>query len=463
MRLRRHRRDDEGGESRAPRRRASGEAGFGLIESVIALGVLIAILVSTSYVVDTVSDQASTARERVTATELAEQWMETLANDPLTTLQSDMNHDVTLATPDISGVTYTVVSYLDWSGTGLAPSLCLSGSPPQVIRTSVTVNWEVTNTLTETTIINPPYGTASPGDGFLSVQIIGATGSGPPGDVTNVPVVIDDGPEGADETYTPDTNGCVFREESPGTYSVTLGQPKAGPAFADNQEDPVLPATCTYPASGQGCPSASATVVEGLTASTSFHYDQASVVQFQSGGAPVAATNLPVSVGNDQLTPLPWRTVIPAGSQATSAALFPYASGYSVWYGDCTAEEPASPTQISTSPGVTTTATIGGLATLVMAVTNSSTSNPVSGATATATVADPNAATDGCAADTFGLTAANSSGDSSTALPVETYNVTVTDPSNGDTTTVSLQVTSTSVIDGQTTYPDGTPVPVSVG
>ena len=44
---------------------------------------------------------------------------------------------------------------------------------------------------------------------------------------------------------------------------------------------------------------------------------------------------------------------------------------------------------------------------------------------------------------------------------VGTYSVTVTDPGNHLTTNVTLQVTSTGVVDGGTTYPDGTAVPVT--
>ncbi|HZU80628.1 MAG TPA: hypothetical protein VE991_11985, partial [Acidimicrobiales bacterium] len=407
---------------------------------------LLAIMVSTSYLVGTVLGQASSARQRVSATGLAEQWLETLANDPLTTLQADMNQTVTLSQATVAGVAYTVKAYLDWSGDGLAPSLCKTGSPPQVIRATVTVAWEVTNTLSETTVINPPYGTAVPTDGYISVQIVGADGADPPAGVTQVPVQINDGPGGAQETYVPDTNGCVYRQDAPGTYTVQLGSPNGGPQFVDWQEALT--------------PSSSATVVAGLTSFTTFHFDQASVVQFGSSGSPTIATGMPISVGNAQLTPIPWSTVVAAGSHATSDPLFPYPSGYSVWYGDCLAEEPASPTVITTAAGTATTATIGGLSTLQMAVTNSSTGQPMSGATATATVND---SANGCAADVFGLTASDASGNSITALPAETYSVVVTDPADNATTTVALQVTSSGVTVGATTYPDGTPVPVSVG
>ena len=88
---------------------------------------------------------------------------------------------------------------------------------------------------------------------------------------------------------------------------------------------------------------------------------------------------------------------------------------------------------------------------------------PVAGDTASATVEDPNSS-DGCPSDVFGLSgpvqSGPQSGSSTTALPAETYSVTVTDPGKGQTT-VTLQVTTTAVVEGQNTYQDGTPVPVS--
>lgn len=418
--------------------------------------MLVSILVSTSYVVDSVSTQATNARERVSATELAEQWLETIAQWPLTTLQADIDHDVALATTSVAGLTYTITGHFDWLDDGSTHSLCKSGSPPQVITTEVTVSWDA-STLTETSIINPPYGTANPSDGYIAVQITGSSPPSPPAYVTNVPVTVTPVGSNSPQSYLPDINGCVFVQEAPGTYNVQLNSPTGGPLFIDSQES-LNPCDCSSTS-----PASDVTVVAGLTTDAVFpDFDQASVVQFQSSSAPQPATNMPVSVGNSSLEPVGWTTVIATRSGQTTSDLFPYPSGYAVWYGDCLAEEPSPATQIPTSPGASSSATIGGLSTLALAVTSSSTGNPIPLATASATVDDPDPS-DGCPSDTFGLTVADSSGDSTTALPAQTYSVVVTDPADNDQTTVTLQVTTTGVVDGASTYPDGTPVPVSVG
>jgi len=419
------------------------EDGFGLLDAVLALVVLLVILIATSNLVSDVLKQTAHAKEQVSATEIAEQWLERLANDPLATLQSDINHVVSLtATPVVvAGIGYSASAQLAWADAGASQNACTSGNPPQVILATVTVSWGAGQTLAETTIINPPYGTAVPTDGYISVQIVGSTGTAPPGGVTGLQVTINDGPGGTLTTYTPDVNGCVFQQEVPGTYTVTLSNSSGG--YIDWQENTA--------------PSTSLTVVSGVTSPWSFHFDQSSTVQFMPGSVPIA-TGMPVSVGNGQLLPVPWKTVATGGS--TSSNLFPYPSGYSVWYGDCAAEEPSSPAMVATSPGGTSTATITGMAPLELQVTKGGT--PLYGATATATVQD---LTDGCPADTFGLsptsgTTPNPAFSLTEVIP-ETYSVKVTDPGNQQSTTVNLQVTVTGVVVGGTTYPDGTAVPVT--
>jgi hypothetical protein len=431
-----------------PRGAGRGEEGFGLVEAILALGLFITIVLTTYYVMYDTIEQTGVARQRVAATELAEQWLEKIANDPLTTLQSYIGHNVVLTpTPvNIVATSFTATAHLEWTGEGNSPSLCLSGNPPQVITATVVVNWNVNVTLAETTVINPPYGTAVPTDGWVSVQITGSSGSGPPAGVNNVVVGINDGPHGAVTNYAPDDNGCVYQQEPPGSYTVTLSSPTGGPAYIDGQENPT--------------PSTSTTVIPGLTSFTSFHYDQAATVTFTASAAASAATGMPVSVGNAQLTPLPRRVVVLAGSSAVSASLYPYPSGYQVWYGDCAAEQPGAPAEVASPPAGSATAQITGLVDLPLAVTKGGA--PLPGATAVATVSD---AANGCPADTFGLTAAQPvSGQaiSDTSVIAETYQVVVTDPGNNQTTTLTAVVGSSGVTAGGTTYPPGTPVPVAV-
>src|SRR5579863_2650671 len=177
------------------RRPGRGDHGFGLLEVILSLTVLLLVLIASSYLVDNVVQQAAFNRQRVAAAELAEQYLETTSNATLSSLQADISRDVLLtATPiTVGGINYSVWSHLEWAGTGSSPSLCASGNPPQVIRATMTVKWGNGQSMGETSVIDPPYGTVIPGDGFLSIQILGAGAPSPPADtpnLINVPVTV---------------------------------------------------------------------------------------------------------------------------------------------------------------------------------------------------------------------------------------------------------------------------------
>ncbi len=152
------------------------EDGFGLLEVMFSLVVLLLVLVSSTYLVDNVVQQAALNRQKVAAAELAEQYLEITANATLASLQAHIAKDVLLTPTPVSvgGISYSVWSHLEWAGTGSAPSLCTSGNPPQVVRATMTVKWGVNQSLGETSVINPPYGTVISGDGFVSIQVEGA-------------------------------------------------------------------------------------------------------------------------------------------------------------------------------------------------------------------------------------------------------------------------------------------------
>jgi len=530
------------------RRPGRGEHGFGLLEVILSLTVLLLVLIASSYLVDNVVQQAAFNRQRVSAAELAEQYLETTSNATLSSLQADISKDVLLtATPlTVGGVKYSVWSHLEWAGTGSAPSLCSSGNPPQVVRATMTVKWGNNQSLGETSVVDPPYGTVIPGDGYLSIQIYGANAPNAPADTANlinVPVTVTpvttlalkvvggttnitslsvaaltsavangdtitigsgssaqvvtasgtasvgatsipvtsftaastfasgtsvaDGAWGGPSIYNPDQNGCVYLQEPLGKYAVSLASPSGGPTFIDYQE------YLTPGVTGQNPVVVSVSTAGLEAAPVQFHYDEAGTVSMTPPAGPPLASGMPISVGNQSLQNGFIDTIVPHGTSATSAQLFPYTSGYTIWYGDCvtvasvTQEEPTGATTFSLAPQGTATANITGLDTLTLAVTQSG-----GGAQApkvTATVADPNAATDGCSAangEVYTLTGISGSGTAysvQTAILSQTYTIVVTDPNNGKTSApITAVVSSTQVSVGATNYPTGTPIPVTV-
>ncbi|HUI02421.1 MAG TPA: hypothetical protein VLZ77_02685 [Acidimicrobiales bacterium] len=446
------------------------EGGFGLIEVLLSLSVLLTVLVATSYLVENVVQQASSNREKVAAAELAEQYLESMSNASLSTLQADVARDVLQTPTPITegGISYSVWSHLEWATTGSSPSLCSSGNPPQIIRATMTVKWGTglsAQSLGETTIVNPPYGTVVPGDGFLSIQIEGANAPRPPTDTTDlVNVRVNVTPSGGSTTtYNPDQYGCVYLQVPTGTYGVSLASPSGGPTFIDYQEN------LTPSAASVSVPTA------GLaTFVTAFHFDVAGSATFTSDASAPIASNMPITVSNGgNLQPSGTSTVVAAGTNLASALLFPYTTPYSVWYGDCTThsgvnvEEPAAPTTFTLAPAGSASVTITGLDVLQLQVTRSGgfTTPPNN---VTAALADPAAPGDGCPTAategySYGLAAFSGSGTTytdSTAVIPQTYTVTI--PYNSTSSQVSLQVTSSGVVYGGTTYPYGTAVPVTV-
>ena len=461
--------------------------GFGLVEVMTSLAVLLVVLVSASYLIDNVVQQSATNREKVAAAELAEQYLETTSNATLATLQANISRDVLLtATPvKVGGIGYSVWSHLEWAATGTQPSLCASGNPPQVIRATMTVKWSGGQQLGETSVINPPYGSVISGDGFLSIRILGSAAGKPPADTNNfinvgvnVAQIVGGVPQ-APTTYNPDQFGCVYLQEPAGyTYKVTLASPSGGPTFISDQE--LLGPTQTT----------ASPLVAGLTTSlpSAFMYDEAGTVTLSPAGGPPLASNMPISVSDGgSLQPQGINTILPYPNNATSALLFPYTTPYSVWYGDCatvagvTQEQPAggSLASFSVTPKSSSAVTVTGLPVLSIQATRAG--GFAAGKqpnTASASVTDAAAPGDGCPAadktggETFGLAAFAPSpagsttvyADQTSILP-QTYQVTIPyTPAGGSATNYQFtaQYTASGWKVAGTTYAFGTAVPVTL-
>ena len=127
---------------------------------MIAIALLLVVLVPSTQLIETTVQQSITTRDRVTALEMAEQGLEQISNDSITTLEADLNTNWAINTVTLAGVTYTVTGYLTWLGVGNNPDLCTAGSPPQVMSATATVTWGQNSKLAESEVINPPYGLA---------------------------------------------------------------------------------------------------------------------------------------------------------------------------------------------------------------------------------------------------------------------------------------------------------------
>jgi hypothetical protein len=193
----------------------------------------------------------------------------------------------------------------------------------------------------------------------------------------------------------------VYEQELPGTYDISLGTGTVSPPpepFVDFDENltPVSPTGPTNVIAPQ-------VVTANNPTPSTWYYDESDLTSFVPAGALLVAGGTPVSVYNSQIPGTHTLTVIPTGSSATTANLYPYSSEYtSIWYGDCADEQPtnaANYNELQPSEGGTALVSLGGLDDLAYSVTKTSgaPTGLVMGATAQATMADTDSS---CANDT---------------------------------------------------------------
>jgi len=239
--------------------RRGDDDGVTLVEVLVAGIVLLITMIPMGVFLANATSAASQSRQREAAVQLADSWVEILANSqPPTHNDGAVAVDIS-ATPvaptgtqappsTLAGTTYVVKAvYTIAAANELSGSdLCSSGEPPSpthpdVIELQVTVWWNhMKPSVPDSTEINYP----KPGlqtDGFLAVNV---TNEGV-NDVNlvkastrlqAVPVTITQVSgtpvlNPSSFTVTADENGCIFVQVPPGSYNVTVGQPAPG-AFA---------------------------------------------------------------------------------------------------------------------------------------------------------------------------------------------------------------------------------------
>jgi hypothetical protein len=161
-----------------------------------------------------------------------------------------------------------------------------------------------------------------------------------------------------------------------------------------------------------------------------------------SGAGGLYLANLPISVNSTDLSSS--FVACAAGACGSSIGpLFPFANGYSVGAGDCSAEVASGSSLAATKPGASGSQAASvtlPLGLLPIEVTNAS-GAPLANATVTAKVADPNLPQDSTCNDgtVYSLPTTGPDGLSELAAMYETYTVSVT--SGSTTTSVTIQVT----------------------
>jgi hypothetical protein len=237
------------------------DEGVTLIEVLIASVILLLTMLPMGILLTQVSSDAASARQRQAALQLADSWVEILANSQPPT---GTNGSVLTNTPQtpvapagtqtpasvLGGTTFTVTAaYTENLVNDVGQSdLCTAGQPPSpshpgVIQLRVTVTWNSgLQTLSDTTEINYP----KPGlqtQGFLAINLTNdgqtdVNGNEATDRLQALPVTITQlsgTPVLTPNPYTlySDANGCIFAQVPVGTYNIAVGQPTEGtpPSF----------------------------------------------------------------------------------------------------------------------------------------------------------------------------------------------------------------------------------------
>jgi prepilin-type N-terminal cleavage/methylation domain-containing protein len=368
-----------------PSQRATTDAGFTLIEVMVALVVFT--LISTAVLGLMVNSLAVTRsdRARVTAANLAARELEitrtqfqSVAAGPKTIVTGQVVNPNPLpggtagAPLVVDGGSYTVTRSAQWQSQGATAGPCDGGASGQLayLRVTVTVTWPRMNgvaPVTSSTLLTPPLGTYSSGTGHVKVKVT---------DGNNVPLagqtVTLSGSSGTSSQQTA-ADGCAFFAFlSLGDYTATVSKP--------GHVDP----------SWNPSPSRQVTVTANTVQPVGFTYAPVATLSLTLAAASgfVPPTNVALTVYNTGLPSNTHTLALPGTGTSRSLSLWPYPDGATVWAGSCLDADPQSHTggvranPLITPPGQTTSGLID-LAPVQVTVTSAG-GTPLSGATVVA-------------------------------------------------------------------------------
>jgi type II secretory pathway pseudopilin PulG len=425
------------GEPRVSQRR---QDGYSIVELLVAVTVFALVFAAVSIGIGRALEVNRGNRNRSAAAYLAARQLEEV--------RSQAFSSVALGTTTCAYTTsscnvpspYTVTKNVLWASPGNTSTACdvpaTSGSALAYKRVTVTVTWPDMGgvaPVTSQTLLTPPAGSYDPNDGHILVQVFDRDALPLAGQTVSLT-----GPETGSQVTTSD--GCTFFPYlDPGTYTATL----SSSGYVDRQGN--QPATQTV----------------GVTATqisrVQFDYDRAATLSVglvaPSGSViPTGTSGIAMTVANSNLTvgyKSFQQSATGSGTTRTITPLFPYASGYQVWTGDCADADPASYTGgsrgavLASNQGATTTGSAALDAVDVTVRRTSATGTLVSGATISAI----HAAGTGCTAgETLTTTTTtNASGQLRLAVPYGAWTIRAVSGTRTGTATITLDPVTTTV------------------
>jgi type II secretory pathway pseudopilin PulG len=418
-------------------RRPVRQDGYSVVELLVAVTVFALVFAAVSIGIGRALEVNRGNRNRSAAAYLAARQLEEVRAKSFSSVALGRTTCVYTTTSCNLPAPYTVVQDVAWASPGSTSTTCdvpaTSGSSLAYKRVTVTVTWPDMGgvaPVTSQTLLTPPGGTYDPNDGHILIQAFDRDALPLAGRTVSIT-----GPQSASQTTSSD--GCAFFAYlDPGTYTATFNIS----GFVDRQGN--QPATQSV----------------GVTASqitkVQFDYDQAATLSVglvapSAAVIPTGTYGIAMTVANSNLTvgyKSFQQSATGSGVTRTISPLFPYASGYQVWAGDCADADPAAwtggsrGTVLASNPAGTTSGSAN-LDAVDVVVKRSGVA--VSGASIQATHAAGTGCTSGETLTT--TTTTDSAGKLRLALPYGTWAIKATSGSRTMTGSVTLDPVSTTI------------------
>jgi prepilin-type N-terminal cleavage/methylation domain-containing protein len=315
------------------------DAGFSLVEMVVALMVFAIISLGVAYsMLAVLSSTRDTRGRQVAANLAAEEIDRARAVGSIFELEDD---DRTVV---VDNVTYTIDRQTEWKNSAGSDDSCGAGSGSLQFKiVNVVVTWPGVAGETGVradTVVAPSSKINDPAFGTIVVRVTDRYGIGVPGaTVTAAPAAVPEGALAIEGTIAPtDSDGCAFvLKAAEGSYDVKVS--KAG--YVDVDQRPT--------------PSINVKVSKGTATSALVTYDLAATlnVTYASNfsGSVLVPSNLDVSLQTTYGVALL--------TKASSYSLFPFNSGYSVFTGQLAGASNAAPACSAIDPTLWPSATEG--------------------------------------------------------------------------------------------------------